>query len=71
MVKFPGRTRGVRPEAMGETVFFAEVISFKAKADALFAMVAARLQTLLPCALVEHVGSTSLPGDLGRRIEGR
>jgi GrpB-like predicted nucleotidyltransferase (UPF0157 family) len=51
-------------KAMGETVFFADVISFKAKADALFAMVAARLQTLLPCALVEHVGSTSLPDGL-------
>ncbi len=47
-----------------EPVFFADVISFKAKADTLFASVAARLQALLPCALVEHVGSTSLPDGL-------
>jgi GrpB-like predicted nucleotidyltransferase (UPF0157 family) len=49
---------------MGEPVFFADVIAFKAKADALFASVAARLQSLLPSALVEHVGSTSLPDGL-------
>jgi GrpB-like predicted nucleotidyltransferase (UPF0157 family) len=51
-------------DTMGEQVFFGEVVRFKAKADALFASVDARLRALLPCAFVEHVGSTSLPDGL-------
>src|SRR5258708_1816260 len=51
-------------ERMGERVFFAEVGQVKARADALFAKVDARVRSLLPSALVEHVGSTSLPDGL-------
>jgi GrpB-like predicted nucleotidyltransferase (UPF0157 family) len=49
---------------MGERVFFADVIMYKPKADTLFAAVEARLNSVLSSALIEHVGSTSLPEGL-------
>jgi GrpB-like predicted nucleotidyltransferase (UPF0157 family) len=49
---------------MGERVFFADVILYKPKAEALFATVEAQLNSALPSAFVEHVGGTSLPDGL-------
>lgn len=49
---------------MSEKVFFADVTAHRASADALFARVESRLRTLLPPALIEHVGSTALPDGL-------
>jgi GrpB-like predicted nucleotidyltransferase (UPF0157 family) len=49
---------------MSERVFFGEVGMQRTRADALFASVEARVRSLLPSALVEHIGSTSLPDGL-------
>jgi len=45
---------------VSEHVFFADVATHRAKADLLFATVAGRLRELVPNAIIEHVGSTSL-----------
>src|SRR5690348_6318030 len=49
---------------MNERVFFADVGVHRAKANALFLRVVRRLAKIAPAALVEHVGSTSLPDGL-------
>jgi GrpB-like predicted nucleotidyltransferase (UPF0157 family) len=49
---------------VGELVFFQDVALCRARADALFVQVRARLRALLPDAMIEHVGSTSLPDGL-------
>lgn len=49
---------------MSERVFFGDVATHRAKAELLFADVARRLRALVPDAIIEHVGSTSLPDGL-------
>lgn len=49
---------------VSERVFFGAVAEHRAKADALFARVQDQIRQLLPSAVVEHVGSTSLPDGL-------
>jgi GrpB-like predicted nucleotidyltransferase (UPF0157 family) len=49
---------------MSERVFFHSVALHRAKADALFVRIEREVRLLLPTALVEHVGSTSLPDGL-------
>ncbi len=61
---------------MSERVFFRAVADHRAKADALYARIRDQLLQLLPNAMVEHVGSTSLrdgltKGDLDVQIRVR
>jgi GrpB-like predicted nucleotidyltransferase (UPF0157 family) len=49
---------------VSERVFFGDVAEHRAKADALYALVQGQICQLLPSAIVEHVGSTSLPDGL-------
>jgi GrpB-like predicted nucleotidyltransferase (UPF0157 family) len=49
---------------MTERVFFSDVATHRAKAERLFASVERRLRELVPSAIIEHVGSTSLPDGL-------
>jgi GrpB-like predicted nucleotidyltransferase (UPF0157 family) len=49
---------------MTERVFFEEVSVRRARVEELFGRVEAKLRSLVPSAIIEHVGSTSLPDGL-------